>query len=70
MHSEIIKEGCLMAFEALRDEDQIPTLRDQFAMAALPCVCEMYSGFQAAAVGAYAMADAMLEARKLREGAA
>ncbi len=44
-----------------------PTLRDQFAMAALPGVMAGYGmGFDDAAISAasYVIADAMLEARK------
>jgi hypothetical protein len=44
-----------------------PTLRDQFAMAALPVVFERYGAaqfnFQLQAAKAYAVADAMMEAR-------
>jgi len=48
-----------------------PTLRDQFAMAALPVVFERYGAaqfdFQLQATKAYAVADAMMEVRDAKD---
>lgn len=45
---------------------EVPTMRDQFAMAALPAVMDKVGGFNPTlhAEDAYRVADAMLEARK------
>jgi len=49
----------------------VPTLRDQFAMAALPVVFERYGAaqfnFQLQATKTYAVADAMMEARNAKD---
>lgn len=54
--------------------EQMPSLRDQFAMAALPRYLDEFwgggpngveNGTMEAAIGAYQAADAMMEARKV-----
>lgn len=73
-----MKDYSTIKLKALGDRDGPQTLRDQFAMAVLPSIYE-YAMFDAQhgsglfqdknwriglAMDAYAMADAMLEARK------
>lgn len=76
IHSDHIREGVAAAISDLQESDNLPTLRDRFAMAALEALLQSSDNQSLSreprarsvvAERAYGMADAMLEFRKKDE---